>query len=201
MKTDDELQALLLLSSLPESWDTLVVTLSNSAPDGNLTTNTVSDSLMNEEARRKERDLPNQLEANVVENWGRSNNLIKSENRGRSKTRGYDKSQGQFKSRSKIICYYCGKPNHKKLECRNFKRDQKNGTIKCDQVDPKKEEENRTTVVAAKEEEDWIFLFGGNNYLNLAQDDCSWIVDSGASFHVTPHGEVFSNTKLVILVP
>ena len=32
MKLDDELQALLLLSSLPESWDTLVVTLSNSTP-------------------------------------------------------------------------------------------------------------------------------------------------------------------------
>ena len=29
---DDELQALMLLSSLPESWETLVVTVSNSAP-------------------------------------------------------------------------------------------------------------------------------------------------------------------------
>ncbi|KAK8695954.1 hypothetical protein V6N13_001096 [Hibiscus sabdariffa] len=68
MKIDDELQASLLLSSLPESWDTLVVTLSNSAPYGKLTTDTVSDSLMNEEARRKEQDLPRQLESNVVEN-------------------------------------------------------------------------------------------------------------------------------------
>ncbi|KAK8627957.1 hypothetical protein V6N13_063672 [Hibiscus sabdariffa] len=155
MKIDDELQALLLLSSLQESWDTLVVTLSNSAPDGTLTTDTISDSLMNEEARRKERDLPSQSEANVVENRGRSNNRIKNENQGRSKTR----------------------------ECRSLKRDQKIGTVKCDQVDPKKKEENSTTAVAAKEEEDGIFLFGGDNYLNLAQDDCSWIVDSGASFH------------------
>ncbi|KAL4325786.1 hypothetical protein GQ457_11G029520 [Hibiscus cannabinus] len=192
MKIDDELQALLLLSSLPESWDTLVVTLSNSAPDGMLTTDTVSDSLMNEEARRKEQDLPSQSEANVVENRGRSNNRIKNENRGRSKTRGYDNSRGQSKSRSKIICYYCGKLNHKKSECRSLKRDQKNGTVKCDQVDPKKKEENSTTAVAAKEEENGIFLFGGDNYLNLAQDDCSWIVDSGASFHVTPHGDFFS---------
>ncbi|KAL4324380.1 hypothetical protein GQ457_11G032480 [Hibiscus cannabinus] len=193
MKIDDELQVLLLLSSLPESWDTLVVTLSNSAPDGTLTTDTVSDSLMNEEARKKERDLPSQSEANVVENWGRSNNRIKNENRGRSKNRGYDKSRGQSKSRSKIICYYCVKPNHKKSQCRSLKRDQKNGTVKCDQVDPKKKEENNTTAVAAKEEEeDGIFLFGGDNYLNLAQDDCSWIVNSGASFHVTPHGDFFS---------
>ncbi|KAK8660825.1 hypothetical protein V6N13_051733 [Hibiscus sabdariffa] len=54
IKIDDELQVLLLLSSLPKSWDTLTVTLSNSALDGKLTTNTVSDSLMNEEARKKE---------------------------------------------------------------------------------------------------------------------------------------------------
>ncbi|CAO2822682.1 unnamed protein product [Amaranthus hypochondriacus] len=37
MSLDDELQALLQLSSLLESWDTLFVSLSNSAPDGKLT--------------------------------------------------------------------------------------------------------------------------------------------------------------------
>ena len=31
---DDELQALFLFSSLPDSWQTLVVTISNSAPNG-----------------------------------------------------------------------------------------------------------------------------------------------------------------------
>ena len=31
---DNELQALLLMSSLPNSWETLVVSLSNSAPNG-----------------------------------------------------------------------------------------------------------------------------------------------------------------------
>ncbi|TNV99285.1 hypothetical protein C5H24_12350, partial [Xylella fastidiosa] len=37
LKFDDELQALLLLSSLPDNWETLVVSLSNSAPEGKLT--------------------------------------------------------------------------------------------------------------------------------------------------------------------
>ena len=31
---DDELQVLLLLSSLPDSWETLIVSLSNSTPNG-----------------------------------------------------------------------------------------------------------------------------------------------------------------------
>lgn len=49
---DGEVQALLLLSSLPDSWNTLVVLLSNSAPDGKLTPKMVKNSLQNEEARR-----------------------------------------------------------------------------------------------------------------------------------------------------
>ncbi|VFQ87425.1 unnamed protein product [Cuscuta campestris] len=58
MKLEDELQALLLLSSLSDSWDTLVVSLSNSAPDGKMTMEMVKASLLNEEARRKESGYP-----------------------------------------------------------------------------------------------------------------------------------------------
>ena len=43
--TDYELQALLLLSSFPNSWETLVVSLSNSAPNGVLQLAVVKDSL------------------------------------------------------------------------------------------------------------------------------------------------------------
>jgi hypothetical protein len=50
---DDEVQALLMLSSLPDSWETLVVSLSNSAPNGVMTMGMVKDSMFNEEARRK----------------------------------------------------------------------------------------------------------------------------------------------------
>lgn len=53
MVLDDELQALLLLSSLPESWETLVVSLSNSSPNGKLTMSQVTSNLFNEEVRRK----------------------------------------------------------------------------------------------------------------------------------------------------
>ena len=185
MKIEDELQALLLLSSLPESWDTLVVTLSNSAPEGKLTMDTVADSLLNEEARRKERGDSTYHEANIVENRGRS------ETRGRSINRNRDKSRGHSKSRSRITCYYCGKPGHRKSECRNLKRDQRNGIVKQDMIDPRKMEEKSTTAVAVENKVD-IFLIGDDNYLNIACDDSTWIVDSGASFHVTPHGESFS---------
>ena len=44
----------------------------------------------------------------------------------------------------------------------------------------------------AADQDDDVFLIGEDNYLNVACDDCSWIVDSGASFHVSPHGGFFS---------
>jgi len=72
MKLNDEMQALLLLSSLPEGWDILVVTLSNSTLGGKLTMKTVTDSLLNGEAKKKERGIPMQSKANVIENRGRN---------------------------------------------------------------------------------------------------------------------------------
>ena len=54
MKIDDEMQTSLLLSSLPDSWETLVIRVNNSTPNGILTMEIVKDSLLNEEAIRKE---------------------------------------------------------------------------------------------------------------------------------------------------
>lgn len=56
-----------------ENWDTLVVTLSNSTPEGKLNMDYVIDSLLIEESIRRERGLNNQFEANVAENRGSKN--------------------------------------------------------------------------------------------------------------------------------
>ena len=48
LELDDEVQTLLLLSSLPDSWETLVVSLSNSASNGVITVNMVKDNMFNE---------------------------------------------------------------------------------------------------------------------------------------------------------
>ena len=50
---DDELQGLLLLSSLHDRYETLVVSLNNSAPNCVLQLAMVKDRLFNEETRRK----------------------------------------------------------------------------------------------------------------------------------------------------
>ena len=54
LELDDEVQTLLLLSSLPDNWETLVVSLSNSTSNGVITVNMVKDYMFNEETKRKE---------------------------------------------------------------------------------------------------------------------------------------------------
>lgn len=67
MALDDEIQALLLLTSLSDTWETLVVSLSNLASNGELAMDMVKESLLNEEFRRRERSLSSQNNVNVVE--------------------------------------------------------------------------------------------------------------------------------------
>lgn len=111
MTVDDELQALLMLSSLPKSWDTLVVSVSNSAPDGKLTMDMVKDRMLNEESRRKDEGYTPESEALITEKQG------KQEWRGRSKGRN-PRNQNQQRRRSKsrsrqdMKCHHCGKPGH-----------------------------------------------------------------------------------------
>ncbi|VFQ63590.1 unnamed protein product [Cuscuta campestris] len=133
MKLEDELQALLLLS------------LSNSAPDGKMTMEMVKASLLNEEARRKESGYPSQAEANV----------ISESSRGRSKSRNphyRDKSRGRSKSRKRdFICHYCQKPGHIERFCRKKKRDMSKERKDKNENSEQKPEEKNTTALASSD--------------------------------------------------
>jgi len=180
MKIDDELQELLLLSLFLESWDTLVVTLSDSVPDGKISMNIFSDTLLSEDSRRKERGTNFQYEVNMIETRGRN------ESYGRNKS----KVKGRCQSRTRIICHYCSKEGHKRFECKFLKKDQKVEIVHSDLFDPKKKDCTPTTTVVVDNDS---LLIGEKNYQNVAYGDCSWIVNSGASFHVSPHKDFFSN--------
>ena len=83
---NDELQALLFLSSLPDNYETLVVSLNNSTPNDVLQLATVKDSLFNEESRRKD--------------MGKDNaQVLVTKNMRKSKSRHF-KEHGKSKSQS-----------------------------------------------------------------------------------------------------
>jgi hypothetical protein len=68
---EDEVQALLMLSSMPDSWNMLVVSVHNSAPDEKMTLDMVKN-MLNEEARKKEKGDPSSSDAYVAESHGKN---------------------------------------------------------------------------------------------------------------------------------
>ncbi|KAG5549867.1 hypothetical protein RHGRI_014986 [Rhododendron griersonianum] len=177
---DDELQALMLLSSLPETWETLVVTVSNSAPDGVVSKSQVTSSLLNEETRRKSTGSSHS-EALVVNPRGRP--------RGRSSTpHNRDQSRGSSRGRSPskqdIECHYCKKKGHMKRECLKLKFKEENRAKHGD-----KKQENTTAVSSDGE----LVVVCDESCVNLVSQDTNWVIDSGASFHVTSRADFFTS--------
>ncbi|RDX95980.1 hypothetical protein CR513_21418, partial [Mucuna pruriens] len=98
IKFEDEILGLLLLNSLPESWETFKVFITNSSPNGVISLQMVKDSVLNEEMRRKAQGSSSQSE------------LLVTKNRGRSKKKEREKSKSKSKSRYKNVeCHYCHK--------------------------------------------------------------------------------------------
>ncbi|KAG8363646.1 hypothetical protein BUALT_Bualt19G0044200 [Buddleja alternifolia] len=168
-----------LVCSLPDSWDTLVVSVSNSAPNGDLTLQVVKDCLLNEESRRKEQAFSTEQNALVTEN---------SDRRGRNKNRGpqhqRDKSRGKSKFKGDFKCHYCGGPNHYERDCRKKKRDQKNGN------NENKKDDKDTTAVATDGD---VVIICDDACVSSSCQETDWIIDSGASYHITPHRDMFTS--------
>ncbi|GFZ11016.1 hypothetical protein Acr_22g0004140 [Actinidia rufa] len=171
LQFDDEMQALLLLSSLLESWETLVVSLSNSAPNGKLTTSMVMDALFNEEARRREMGSTDQSESQALVSEG-------SRERGRGQGRGHHRGteKGRWRSQARgrtVRCFYCDQEGHIKRDCPKYKaQDQSSDTA-------------ATTAVMAVDLSDVL--------LAASEDGKSdWVLDSGSAYHLCRDREMFS---------
>ena len=68
---DDVMHALLLLCTLPDSWENLVLSLNTSCQEDNLSLQVVKTSILNEETRWKDKGIMSQSEANVAQHSDR----------------------------------------------------------------------------------------------------------------------------------
>lgn len=186
MPLGDEIQALLLLSSLPDSWETLVVSLSNSAPDGKLTISMVKDALFNEEARRKDMGT-NQTHALVTEHRGRQQGKQQRSNRG--KGRGMSRSRGRSTDGRKpsYKCHHCGVEGHMKKNCYKWLDEQGQSSSQP------KNKGGETLVIIPGD----VALCSNHDEtcLHISREDTEWVVDTAASYHVTPHKDYFTTYK------
>jgi len=177
IKFDEKIQGLLLLGSLPDSWEILRTSLSNSAPDGVITMDLAKSSVLNEEMRRKSLGIsPN-------------SNILVSEYRGRSNNRApeRDQSRSNYKYRYKDVeCNYCHKKGHIKKYCWKLKNRTKKDN--SDKGKDSSDDEDRTNATS-----DDFLLVHEFEPGNLVDSSPSWVSDSGASFHITSKRDFFTS--------
>jgi hypothetical protein len=170
----EEDKCITLLCSLPDSWDNLVVAI-GSTTQSTLKYEDVVASLLSEEMRWKNMD-GHSTDALFVRGHTQDRNLGKS-------SRGISKSTGRSKSLGKSLRKYwkCGKIGHYKKDCKSKKVEK-----------PKRFDSTSSTEAKTSTEE------GGDVYLasiGTHVDHDVWFIDSGASYHMTPHREWFSKYK------
>jgi hypothetical protein len=166
----EEDKCITLLCSLSDSWDNLVVTIGITT-QSTLKYEDVVASLLSEEMRQKSMDSQSTDDL-FVRGPTQDKNPGKSSG-GRSKSKGRSKSLGK----SLRKCWKCDKTWHYKKDCKSKKVDKPKGS-------------NNTSSTEAKTSTEE----GGDVYLESTSThaDCSvWLIDSGASYHMTPHMEWF----------
>ncbi|WVZ14797.1 hypothetical protein V8G54_012363 [Vigna mungo] len=168
---DDEVRALILLSSLPESWNATVTAVSSSSGSNKLKFDDVRDLILSEEIRRKESGESSTSSVLHTESRGRSSN--KGYGRGRSKERrSNSKNHCSFQNSKTIECWNCGKVGHYKNQCKSARKNH--------------EDKAEVNVASTSGGEDALIC-------SLENKEESWVLDSGASFHATSQKEFFEN--------
>jgi hypothetical protein len=168
IKISDEDKCISLLCYLPDSWDSLVVAIGSNTIALNFYE--VVSSLFSEEMRQKNMEGKR---TDTLFARGRSQERNRSNfSSGRSKSKGRSKSLGNFVK----VCWRCGKEWHYKKQCRS-KVEKKKGY----------EESLSTEENTSKEEGGDVYLASSSTHA----DHDAWLVDSGESFYMTPHGEWF----------
>ena len=166
MKITDLQFCFILIKALPKSYSAVVSTILATGVPKDLSLQTIQDRILNEEGR-----------------WsGTSMSLNKI---------ALIKKKGDKADKSKIKCYYCQKNGHKSNECRKKKKDVKDK----DKKDKEEEKGSGTqksvnahistaTIEEISNNEDLpVFIYSAARF--------RWMVDSGATHHITPHHSDF----------
>ena len=91
---------------------------------------------------------------------------------------GRDQSQNS----EKILLAFIGNPEHIKSECKKYKRELAEGKLT-----KKTEQKAESSLAMTATDEDYLVIEDEDCYSAIRDDAMSWVVDSGASFHITSH--------------
>ena len=173
---EDELRAMMLMSSLPSSWETFVTVVKYSE---------VTSTIVTEVTRRKSFAKDSADKAYVVQG-----SVDQPNNLGGSSSRPPINQRSRRKSQENRTCNYCKKPGHIKVYCRTLQAK----TDKAQREDQKSGRHEEVNYVGSSTE----ILSSDPNILSIenpvelevlltTEESSTWLPDSGASYHVTPH--------------
>ena len=170
-KVDDEDQALIMLCSLPTSFEHFVDTMLYGSGRDTISINDVKDALNSKELKKR-----------ASENWGdnQAEGLVA---RDRSNEKGSSSNGGRSRSKSrKVKCFYCKKEGHIKSEC---------NLLKAKKEKEKTPNTNGTISVAKDNSEvDDIVLSVSSESFGDA-----WVLDSACNYHMTPRRDWFTTYR------
>uniref|UniRef100_A0A2N9GPN1 CCHC-type domain-containing protein n=1 Tax=Fagus sylvatica TaxID=28930 RepID=A0A2N9GPN1_FAGSY len=170
IKFEDEDKAMMLLTSLPASYEHLVTTLLYGKET--LELEEVSGALLDHYQRKHKDSAESSGEGLVVKGY---------QDRGRKKDKDDKSARGRSKSKNKTIkCFKCQKKGHMKRECPEWNKG--------------KEESSTSVNVVADSESDGDMLSVSSSTDGLNN---SWLLDSACSFHVTPHRNWFDTYRSI----
>lgn len=168
IKIDDEDQALIVLCSLPPSYENFVESMLYGHEE--ITLDEVKTALGSNQLRK-------QLSGKAIES-SQGEGLV---TRGRSKFRGRNSDQkaSRSQSRKRVQCYYCKKFGHIRRDCPKKK----------DKGESQVQSKSDANVVVAQSSDDAETVL----IVSDSQISEKWILDTGATFHVSTSREMFSS--------
>nr|CAD1829287.1 unnamed protein product [Ananas comosus var. bracteatus] len=185
MKYEDK--AITLLCTLPDSYETLITSLSCTKEDS-LDLDTVCSALLANELRKKVTlgSSEGETEALVVRgHYKERENMSKYFSRSKSKNRSKSRNRND-----KRLCWFCGKSGHMKKDC--LKRKGSNGgRDNGESSSGKQNSKSNNKAHQVKETtsgviDDEVLMAGSSSVFHQ-----NWILDSGATHHMCPHHSWF----------
>lgn len=184
VKVDDEDQALLLLLSLPKSYENLIQTLM-----------LVGDNLTIDETRTSL--LADDLRKIATSDMATSGNKDQAQGlfvRGRSNERGKGKggkSRSSSRSLAERACFKCGELGHFKANCSNKRAEWKKN---------KNNNNNNNGKVKGQQEAGYASEGSNDDCFSVTLEDeisGKWILDSGCSYHMCPNRKWFTDYRSI----
>lgn len=161
-----------ILMGLPRSWAPLVTALEN-VDESVLTREYVCNRLQHEQQKMGNSEVA-MVSYSKKENNGSKKWRQGQVNHGKDERKEGDRNKGRFLGK----CFHCGKSGHRQSECFQLKK--MNGS--------KIVEKGKASVAQTQDSEAYLFMTR-----NVPVNDGSWLIDSGASEHMTSERESFSN--------